>query len=259
MAENTTNLEEALRRAESAAEGVVRALAAASREAKKAKSAAAVGHLKDLARAIGLAREAAATAAGAASGLEAAWTFDDRAYLESGAYTAELQAAAAAAGLTMIEQDGRLLTYPSVVKVVAGDAALEIDRQRMRRLRPSAVVAQLRAAQQKPPRFRAEQFIESLRAAYVLLIGRDGKKPGATVTLLDVYGVLTLMPGTAREYAKPEFARDVYLLDRSEVNRTRDGWRLRLPAATGTKTSSTLATVTPEGQLKVYYGIAFES
>jgi hypothetical protein len=66
------------------------------------------------------------------------------------------------------------------------------------------------------------------------------------------------MPGQAREYSKQEFARDIYLLDRSGVTRTRRGYVVSFPASTGARSAtSTLRIVTEGGQEKVYYGIAF--
>ena len=38
---------------------------------------------------------------------------------------------------------------------------------------------------------------------------------------------------------------------------TKDGLRMTLPASTGARTSSTLATVMRNGELKIYYGVAF--
>lgn len=257
MAEPAPSLEEALARTEADADGALSAINTASKELRKAKSAAAAGSLRDLARAVRAADGAAAAARESAARLVDGWSFDERAYFESGAYAEELQRVAAERGLTLVEQDGRLLTYPSVIRVVPGDAAVEVNRKRERRVRPAVLVERLRAAQQNPPRLRAEQFLETLYRAYELVRARDRRAEAATVKLLDVYGVLTPMPGQARDYSKPEFARDIYLLDRSGVVETRDGLRLTLPAATGTRGPATLSTVTPEGQLKVYYGIAF--
>ncbi|HMQ28142.1 MAG TPA: hypothetical protein PKA98_19290, partial [Acidimicrobiales bacterium] len=86
---------------------------------------------------------------------------------------------------------------------------------------------------------------------------RRGTRPGATVKLADVYRVLTVLPGSARDYSKPEFARDLYLLDQSGVTTTRDGRVLSLPASALTRGSGVLTTVTRGGQEKVYAGISF--
>ena len=75
-------------------------------------------------------------------------------YLASGDYAKELLATAAAAGVAMFEEDERLLCYPSLVRVLPGDAAVEVDRVRDRKVRPSVLIAALAAAQQRAPRFR---------------------------------------------------------------------------------------------------------
>ena len=61
----------------------------------------------------------------------------------------------------------------SLVRVLPGDAALDIDRRRERRLRPSVVVASLAAAQARPSKGKPEALLESLVAAYELLAARE--------------------------------------------------------------------------------------
>jgi hypothetical protein len=250
-------LETALARTESDAEGASRAASALAREIKRARTAAAQGAIRDLQKALLSAEQLGEALRDSVQTLRAGWDFDERGYLESGAYAAELLEAARERGVRLFEQDERILSYPSVVRVLPGDAALEIDRKRERRIRPSAVVEHLKALQQRQPRFRAEAFLESLSRAYRLARADQGRPPGATVRLLDLYQILTVLPGQRQEYSRQEFARDVYLLDQSEAKETRDRLRVSFPAATGTKAAGTISTVTREGELKVYYGIAF--
>jgi hypothetical protein len=73
------------------------------------------------------------------------YDFDETAHLASGAYAKELLVAAEAAGLAMFEEDERLLCYPSLVRILPGDAAIEVDKRRDRRLRPSVVIRHLHA------------------------------------------------------------------------------------------------------------------
>ena len=78
---------------------------------------------------------------------------------------------------------------------------------------------------------------------------------GQPVPLADVYELMTLMPGVAREYSRQEFARDIYLLDRGGVD---DPARLRqLPGQHGRAIGAAMRVVTESGQEKVYYGLAF--
>jgi hypothetical protein len=252
------SLEEALAATEADAQRAIHSANAALHELKKARTAAATGNLRELTKALESVRTLMADAHAEADRLVAGWQLDDRQHLESGAFTSELRQLAEARGLTIIEQDGRLLTYPSVIRVLPAETAVEIDRKRERKIRPSVLVEQLRAGQQKPPRLKVDQFVETLHKAYGTQLAREGKQPGATVRLLDIYSLLTPMPTHARDYSRQEFARDIYLLDSSGIPTTREGWKMSLRAATGTKGSGTLSTVTPDGNLKVYYSIAFD-
>jgi hypothetical protein len=135
-----------------------------------------------------------------------------------------------------------------------------VDRARERRLRPSVLVKHLREVQRRPPRFRPEAFLDALFRVYAHLIEKRGPNQldsGHSVPLGDVYELMTLMPGAAREYSRQEFARDIYLLDRGGVTTTRRGYVVSFPASTGARASSAMRVVTESGQEKVYYSLAF--
>ena len=256
--DDAQGFEAALGAVESESEAALKAAASVARELKKAKAAAATGQARDLRRALEAAEGLAAQLAETARTLRGNYDFDETAHLASGAYAKELLVAAEAAGLAMFEEDERLLCYPSLVRIVPGDAAIEVDKRRDRRLRPSVVIRHLQAAQARGPRFRPEPFLEALLGAYDLVVGREGKKADAVVRLVDVWSVLTLLPGQSREYTKQEFARDLYLLDQSgKLEASRDGRRLRFHASTGTKGAGSLTTVSREGQPQRYWGISF--
>ena len=129
------------------------------------------------------------------------------------------------------------------MRVVPGDSVVEIDRRRERRLRPSVLIGLLAAAQQRPPKFRAGQFLESLASGYELVVARAGKRPDAVVRLT--------------EYTRPEFARDLYLLDQDGVRQTKGGRLLRWHASSGTRTAGVLTTVARTGQQQRYWGLSF--
>ena len=250
--------EAALSATEVQATATLQSAAALTRELKRVKAGSAAGQTRELRRALEAAETLAAQLAEAAQSLRVGYDFDEQAYLASGAYAKELLASAAAAGVDMFEEDERLLCYPSLVRILSDQVALEIDRKRERRLRPSVVVALLAAAQRRGPRFRPAPFLDSLRIAYELVVARDGKKPDAVVRLIDIWALLTMLPGQGREYTKQEFARDLYLLDQSGLATTsRSSRRLRWSASTGTKGAGVLTTVTRGGQQRRYWGIAF--
>jgi hypothetical protein len=250
-------MESALAAVQRGAEAAVKTAAGVTGQLRKARGAAASGQVRELRRALDAAAAQAASLAAAASDLRARYDFDEGAYLASGGYAKELLAAAAERGVAMFEEDERLLCYPSIVRLVPGDTAVEIDRHRERRLRPSVLVGLLAARQTKPPTFRPEPFLESLAEGYDLMVARSEKKPDAVVRLYDIWSVLTLLPGQGKEYPRPEFARDLYLLDQKQVRHTKDGRTLRWHASTGTRGAGVLTTVARTGQQQVYWGVSF--
>lgn len=250
--------EETLAEVERDVDQALRAVSATTRELRRARTGAKNGQVRELRKALAAAEAAAVALAEQARSVRENLDFDEQEYLSSGRYTKELFAAAQAAGIAMFEEDERILCYPSLVRVLPTDAAVEIDRGRDRRIRPSVLLKHLAAAQQRPPRFRPEAFLDSLRAGYEMVVARAGKKPDAVVRLSDVWAVLTLLPGQSRDYTRQEFARDLYLLDQSGVVRTgRSDRELRWAASTGTKGSGTLTTVARSGQQQRYWGVWF--
>src|SRR6266849_3743123 len=63
--------------------------------------------------------------------------------------------------------------------------------------------------------------------------GKERRETSAIVPLVEIYNLLTLLPGQAKEYARQEFARDLYLLDQSDVTAVRNGAVVSFHAARG--------------------------
>jgi hypothetical protein len=252
-----TNLETELERMERDADAAVRQLASALREAKKVKAAATNGQLRELRSTLDGSVRLAEAAASTARELRDSWTFDEQAHFASGGYTKEVLAHAAEQGVQAYESEDRILSYPAIVTVSPADTTVVIDKRKERRTRPSVLVRTLQALQTRPPKFKAQAFLDALAVAYDLVVARSAR-PGATVKLVEVYRVLTVMPGSSRDYSRQEFARDLYLLDQAGITEAKDGRRLHLPASALTRGSGVLVTVTRSGQQKVYAGISFE-
>lgn len=251
-------LEAVLARVESEVDVAGRLAASLGRELRKARAAAAAGQVRDLRRTVESVRSLAREVLEQVDAAAASYDIDEAELLSCGAYAKELLAAAAAADVAMFEDDDRLLCYPSIVRVLPADLALEIDRKRARGIRPSVVVEQLGKAQRAGPRFKAAPFLASVAGAYDLVVAGQRKSPGAVVRLVDIYAAVTLLPGQARDYTKAEFARDLYLLDQSDTTDGPGGRRLRWAASSGTRQAGVLTTVTRSGQQQRYWGIAFE-
>jgi hypothetical protein len=251
-------LEGALAVTQRAADAAGKAAAAVTRELRNASGRARSGQVRELRKALASARTAAQELAEATVALAEGFDLDEQEYLASGAYTKELLAVAEARGVTIFEEEDRLLCYPSLLRILPGDVAVEIDKVRERRIRPSVLVDLLAATQQRAPRFKAEAFLDGLRGGYELVVASEGKKPDGVVRLVDVWSVLTMLPGQRGQYTKQEFARDLYLLDQQGVTSTpRSPRELRWSASTGTKSAGVLVTVARSGQRQHYWGISF--
>jgi hypothetical protein len=256
--QDATGLEGALARVEREVEACSKAVASLARELKRTHAAAASGQVREVRKALDTVQAMAGDVVERVGAAATAYDVDEVGLLASGAYAKELLAAAEAADVAMFPDDDRLLCYPSIVRVLPGDLALEIDRKRARGIRPSVVVAQLAKAQRAGPRFKPAPFLASLIGAYDLVVAGQGKAPGAVVRLLDVYNALTLLPGQSRDYTRAEFARDLYLLDQSGETFSTGGRQLRWAASSGTRQSGVLTTVAMSGQQQRYWGIAVE-
>jgi hypothetical protein len=256
-----SRLESALQQTEADADSSLRSAATTSRALKRLRAVVHDGNLRELRAALAAAQQSVDALQAQVATTLAGWDFDEAAYFSSGAYTEELLAAAGAARLAMYEQDDRLYCFPSLVRVLPVKRSILIDRTRERRLRPSLVVDHLRRLQDRPPRFKPDAFLEALHKAYRALVQRQGatRLDAAPVErLARVYELLTLLPGQTRDYSSHEFARDIYLLDRSGITETRDGFVVSFPASTATKSASGVITaITENGQERRYWGIAF--
>ena len=230
-------------------------IGAAAKQMQKAAQAGDLGKLRK-------ASERLTTAADAArkdiANAKTAWPFTDQQEKEylAESYEAELLEEAARAGLVIHARDARLVAFPSILQLLPPDLALRVDRKKVTALRPSHVVRTLLANQTKKARYPSERFLEALFDAYKLIVGPKG---GGVIRLAQVYQAFTLQPGSASEYDKSNFVRDIFMLDRSGVTRTRAGARLSLPASTGTRGggSNVYTFVAPDGEVVKYYGLQF--
>ncbi len=194
------------------------------------------------------------------------WPFQDEEeeqYLKSG-YTAELRRAASEQGLEIQERDGRLISHPSIVRILPGERAVRIDRKKIATIRPSHLAGILIENQMKPSRYRAEPFLQALHGVYLELVREESPDrlmksgPGRVVTLNRIYKLFTSLPGSSRGYTPTDFARDLYLLDTSGLTSLKSGATVSFPASTGTRSARGLFTfIGPDGRDVQYYGVRF--
>ena len=255
------NLEQALAKTETDADVACKAATAVLRTLKKYRAAAQTGNLRELSKLIETAGQAITELQQQLTQAKTAWDFDEDTYLSNGAFVAELLATAKQLDVSMYERDDRLYCYPALIRVLPNDRAVVIDKARERRLRPSVLVRHLQDLQNRPVRFKSEAFLESLYDAYTTAVKtREKERRGtsAVVPLVEIYNLLTMLPGQAKEYSRQEFARDLYLLDQSGVTAVRNGAAISFHAARGNEApSKVIPIVTKNGQAKAYYGISF--
>ncbi len=224
----------------------------------KLEKAVALGNLRDLEKLRQVAQNAGENAAAKAADC-APLNFDAAAYLAND-FAAELQNAAQNAGVRLSEREGVIFCYPVLLRPEAEISAVRIDKKLEFNLRPAVLAALLRKVQAQEPKAKSSQFIETLFEAYELL--RAGAKSEDYIDrpLPDIYKVLTLLPGAAKDYTLLDFTRDVYFLDTSGIFETKRGYRLSLPSSTSSREGAKgkrLHFVTRDGAEKEYSTIKF--
>lgn len=245
--------------AEKAAAVAGKAAAGLKVAAAALQKASGTGDITKMRKAMARMGEALSAVEQATANAREAWPFsprDEEDYLRDG-YRQELTGTAQAAGLSLFERDDVILAFPCVLHVDAASRSVRIDRTRHPGLRPSHVVATLRAAQTRRRRLDSGRFLEVLFVAYQQLTGSDGL--GTTLPLVRIYETLTLLPWVASDYGRQEFARDLLALNGSGIHATREGHTVAFPASTGTRTTprDTFVTVDERGEIVTFYGVRF--
>ena len=106
---------------------------------------------------------------------------------------------------------------------------------------------------------KLEGFLQALLEAYSKVAAKGGNDPlllAPVVPLVDVYESLQWSPSQTREYSKNEFARDIYLLHRSGLDKTASGVQVSFPISRGVP-EKTFTTTDENGVEKRYFGIRF--
>ena len=179
---------------------------------KRAQKAAHLGDLAGLKKA--LEQQAEVARAAQLDQTRVAWSLtedQERRLLEDGTFVRELRTQGERVLISITEQDGLLLCYPVVVRVDAAKRSVSIDKKPDRNIRPSVLVGHLAALQTKPPSAKPDRFIEALYKAWEYARHREaaGRLPADDVRVTDLWAVLTVVPGSDREYTKQEFGRDL--------------------------------------------------
>lgn len=262
------DFEQALAQTESDALDLQRAALAVVKASKQLVAASKTGDVAALEKALAETKRTTTALAVQQRNTQEGWYFDAIGHIRDGEYLDELKGAAEAQGLGLFEQEGRLFSYPVLLRIFSGsttaDLAVTIDRKRTRSIRPSFLAGVLKRASTQTPKFKPDVFLKALYEAYRVAEAERGQRnmdarTGPMVELARLYELLTLFPGQQKDYGRQEFARDLYLLDQSAVKET-NNHSFRFAASTGTKGSASklFQLVDREGRERVYYAISFE-
>jgi hypothetical protein len=248
-------LEPALQALDAQLAEAAKVLKSGTQALKKAHDAARTGNLRDLKRLVAAAVDSAEAYRREIQRAETSWEFSAEDYLASDEYLDELRATAAELGVGGVRVlDGRLYSYPHIVRVEARDLALRIGKKKDARVRPSHVATMLRAAQAKPQQGNLAPVLHAIEQAYLHLTKGELGHP---VLLRQIHEVLTLLPGSAKEYSLEDLVMDLYRLDLSGPHVTRANNRFDLPASTSTRGGRGIRFATRDGEEKLYSTIRF--
>lgn len=259
--DHVPNLEKFLAKIEGETDNLLKISETMSKTLKVLRSLAREGNLRDLARSLESLKRAFTGFTEQIENSQNSWHFDHEKYFSTRQFHEELRATADTLGVLIHERDGKLYCYPSVISVSQKEPLIRIDRKTEKRLRPSYLVKHLKELKKRPQQARPDEFLESLFAAYLKVTALTEVQlttPGPVVTLLEIYELLTLLPGLTNEYTLQEFARDIYVLDQNRSCQTKKGFVLDFPASTALRsTRGIISAITPDGEEKRYYGLRF--
>lgn len=255
-------LERSLSQLETVSEALLKMTSDATNLFKKIRVTARDGNLSKLRRALEEAENTTRHLRDEFVQVSRKWKFDDTTYLASEAFQQDLLAMARTMGVEIFEHEGALYSYPVILRVLAKEKLVALDRSREVRLRPSYLVKRLKELQSKPARFKPETFLDILFSAYAIAVSLRGNKEligsGMVIPLIEIYQLFTLLPWQSAEYTKQEFTRDIYFLDKSGCVQTKKGHRVSFHASTGVRDGSKSLTIIGQGgRLRTYYGTSF--
>ncbi len=252
-------LEQALDNTEADASATLKAAGSLMVPLRRLRTAAQTGDLHEIHSSLQAAKQALDRLAQQFEETNKGWSFKAQEYLSSGLYSEEVMATAQTMGLQMFNRGDRLYCYPTFVRMVPNDEVVAVNRKQERRIRPSVLINRLKLMQDRPPMLRLETFLSALYKAYTKVIGdrdEEFRASAPVVPLVELYELFTLLPNQAKEYSKQEFARDIYLLHRSDIDTTKGGAKVSFPISRGAR-GKVLTVIDESGEERRYYGLRF--
>lgn len=226
----------------------------------KWQRAVEVGNLVDARKFADVAKKRYEELAEPLQSTHSAWNFDGAAYLESGEWLRELQATIKAKGgdLKVFEDRGDLICPPLVVRAVPSQAALRMGKSLWKKMRPMAVMEELKRLTSKDASRQDQAFLDQLYNAAVYLTRDKSSGSRVTAKLRDIYELWSVAPGWKKDNPELAFTQALYSLHQSDVRVTRGGKKYEFEFPTGTPKRSDVFSVTAtDGRPVNYYLIHF--
>lgn len=184
-----------------------------------------------------------------------AWSFDLKSYLGSDSWLDELQSSVRSdpAGVRVFPGLNELICPPLVIRPNPTQGTLRIGKLTWKRLRPSAVVAELKRLTGRGSARQDQAFLEQLYETATFL--SRGKPTGnkLTVKLRDIYDLWKLAPGWKKENPELTFTQALYSLHESNIRVTKGGKKYELEGPTGTPKAAEVLSVTAKDGRPIYY------
>jgi hypothetical protein len=169
-------------------------------------------------------------------------------------YLNEVIAAAHELGLNDVRiSRNAVLSYPHRVSFDSPNG-YKLGRKTMTAMRPTAVANALKAERAKVVPL-PQTYLEAMERGY-LIASKDAV--GISVSLTDVYEILTILPGASKSYSEADFVRDIGILHEMGPHVTKAGRRVSFPSSTSARMSRGHSAVTSRGDEVVYASIRFD-
>lgn len=250
------SLEEALQQHEEKVDALLKGASRYVNALKNWKKACQSGHIGNRQKAAASAEELVQQLTDPTTEAVGSWTFDARNYLEGDDWRTELQAACAAIGLRVFEEEETLVSPPVIVRSQPGLGRMIWGKTGWPTLHPKVTAAHLKKLNDKS--FSAAASQQFLNALYdgCRKVSRQGD---LYARFREIYDLFSFAPGWAKDNSPATFAQQIYALHRrSEVRTTRDGKTFEIEYPAGKpKDKDIFSVISDDGRPLRYYGIWF--
>jgi len=254
-----SSLESAFAEAERLLAEAAKAVHDITTKVRAAQKAAKIGDVRALSKAVRAAQAASHSLDPSLQGANRTLERDFGAEMRSGAYSKEIEQAAARANLRGVRVvPEAIVSFPIVAKPIPDKLAIQYGKKTSAAIRPSAVVshlAKMRERRTPTSTTRARKLVDAIERAFQTI---TGNRYNRSVPIRDIYQLLTPLPGQSAEYTEYDFVQELYFLQRAGVLESSSGRRLSFPASTGTTGRSVIRIATEEGEERPFSSVKFD-